>query len=121
MDFGFLEAAAGLDVGNFAVSLTPVPDRDRDASENEMRGVARNLGSAGLINVAKMQSRHSCEQKKCDWAVKAIGLKARRLATHPRRSVEPRVRLWRSQPANRLFKAANLRPLHVVESLVAED
>ena len=44
VDFGFPEAVAGLDIGNFAVCLAPVPDRDGDAGENEMRSVARNWG-----------------------------------------------------------------------------
>ena len=91
MDFGFLETELGLDVVNLAVSLTPVPNRDGDAGENEMRCVARNIRSARLVNITKMQSRHSTKNaKKSDWVVRAVGPKARRLATHPRRNDETR-------------------------------
>ena len=64
MEFGFLEAVLGLDGVNLAISLAPVPNWDGDTGENEMGGVARNIGSARLINIAEMQSRHSMNNAK---------------------------------------------------------
>ena len=64
MDFGFLEAIPGLDVANLAISLTPMPNWDGDAGENEVGRVARNIESARLINIAEIQIRHSMANPK---------------------------------------------------------
>ena len=111
MDFRILEAILGLDGGYLLISLTPVPDWDGNAGEYKMGGVARNVGSAGLVYIAKVQSRNSrSSAKKCDWAVRAMGPKVRRLATLPRRKVLIRG-LWNGCQAGNGKRRGGLRCL----------
>ena len=67
-----------------AVGVQPMPDRDRQAGEDEVAGVAHaGAGGAGLVKVAKIHGGRWMEQKRSAWALEPWAPKDESLGDSP--------------------------------------